>query len=174
VQSLAPPDLFSTPAGKSDLGADLWKDTSPDIARDVLPKLAAKPLSPAFAELARKVLATGANAPPGIGDNPDMGAARALGLLALGDAAGADMVLDRAPGLAGNASLSLAAAEAALIKGDDDKACGDRRGPDRRSRDRLLAAPAGLLPGARRPGRRRAPDLFPWPSSRPRTPTTRG
>jgi len=124
VQSLAPPDLFSTPAGKSDLGADLWKDTSPDIARDVLPKLAAKPLSPAFAELARKVLATGANAPPGIGDQPDMGAARALGLLALGDAAGADMVLDRAPGVAGNASLSLAAAEAALIKGNDDKACG--------------------------------------------------
>jgi hypothetical protein len=124
VQSLAPPDLFSTPAGKSDLGADLWKDTSPDIARDVLPKLAAKPLSPAFAELARKVLATGANAPPGIGDNPDMGAARALGLLALGDAAGASAVLDRAPGVAGNASLSLAAAEAALIKGDDDKACG--------------------------------------------------
>jgi hypothetical protein len=123
VQSLAPPDLFSTPAGKSDLGADLWKDTSPDIARDVLPKLSAKPLSPAFAELARKVLATGANAPVGIGDNPDMGAARALGLLALGDATGADMVLDRAPGLAGNASLSLAAAEAALIKGNDDKAC---------------------------------------------------
>jgi hypothetical protein len=124
VQSLAPPDLFSTPAGKSDLGADLWKDTSPDIARDVLPKLAAKPLSPALAELARKVLATGANAPPGIGDQPDMGAARALGLLALGDAAGADMVLDRAPGVAGNASLSLAAAEAALIRGNDDKACG--------------------------------------------------
>jgi hypothetical protein len=45
-------------------------------------------------------------------------------LLALGDAAGAGLVLDRAPGLAGSASLSLAAAEAALIKGDDDKACG--------------------------------------------------
>jgi hypothetical protein len=124
VQSLAPPDLFSTPAGKSDLGADLWKDTSPDIFHDVLPKLAAKPLSPAFVELARKVLATGANAPSAVGNEPDMGAARALGLLALGDAAGAGLVLDRAPGVTGNASLSLAAAEAALIKGDDDKACG--------------------------------------------------
>jgi hypothetical protein len=124
VQSLAPPDLFSTPAGKSDLGGDLWKDTSPDIFRDVLPKLAAKPLSPAFADLARKVLATGANAPSAVGNEPDMGAARALGLLALGDAAGAGLVLDRAPGVAGAASLSLAAAEAALIKGDDDKACG--------------------------------------------------
>jgi hypothetical protein len=124
VQSLAPPDLFSTPAGKSDLGADLWKDTSPDIFREVLPKLAAKPLSPAFVELARKVLATGANAPSAVGNEPDMGAARARGLLALGDAAGAGLVLDRAPGVTGNASLSLAAAEAALIKGDDDKACG--------------------------------------------------
>jgi hypothetical protein len=123
VQSLAPPDLFSTPAGKSDLGPDLWKDTAPDIFRDVLPKLAAKPLSPAFAELARKTLATGANAPTPVGAEPEMGAARALALLALGDAAGADLVLDRAPGVAANASLSLAAAEAALIKGDDDKAC---------------------------------------------------
>ncbi len=123
VQSLAPPDLFSTPAGPTDLGGDLWKDTAPGIARDVLPRLAARPLSPAFADLARKVLTTGANGPVGIGNDPDMGAARALGLIALGDAAGADLVLDRAPGVAGNASLSLASAEAALIKGDDDKAC---------------------------------------------------
>ncbi|WP_421739121.1 hypothetical protein [Caulobacter sp.] len=123
VQSLAPPDLFSTPAGPTDLGGDLWKDTAPGIARDVLPRLAARPLSPAFADLARKVLATGANGPVGVGNEPDMGAARALGLIALGDAAGADLVLDRAPGVANNAALSLASAEAALIKGDDDKAC---------------------------------------------------
>lgn len=123
VQSLAPPDLFSTPAGQTGLGPDLWKDTAPDIARDVLPRLAAKPLSPAFADLARRVLATGANAPVGIGAQPELGAARALALIALGEAAGADAVLDRAPGVANNAALSLAAAEAALIKGDDDKAC---------------------------------------------------
>ena len=123
VQSLAPPDLFSTPAAQTDLGADLWKDTAPDIARDVLPKLAAKPLSPAFADLARRVLATGANGPTGVGADPDLGAARAMALIALGEAAGADAVLDRAPGVANSAALSLAAAEAALIKGDDDKAC---------------------------------------------------
>lgn len=123
VQSLAPPDLFSTPAGQTDLGPDLWKDTAPDIARDVLPRLAARPLSPAFADLARRVLATGANGPTGVGADPDLGAARAMALIALGEAAGADAVLDRAPGVAGSAALSLAAAEAALIKGDDDKAC---------------------------------------------------
>jgi len=123
VQSLAPPDLFSTPAGQTDLGPDLWKDTAPGIAREVLPRLAAKPLSPAFAALALRVVATGANGPVGVGDAPEMGAARAMALIALGEAAGADAVLDRAPGLPTNAALSLAAAEAALIRGDDDKAC---------------------------------------------------
>ena len=123
VQSLAPPDLFSTAAAQTNLGADLWKDTAPDIARDVLPRLAVKPLSPAFSDLARRVLATGANGPAGVGADPDLGAARAMALIALGEAVGADAVLDRAPGVASSALLSLAAAEAALIKGDDDKAC---------------------------------------------------
>jgi len=123
VQTLAPPDLFSTPAGPTDLGPDLWTDTAPGIARDALPKLAAKPLSPAFAALARKVLATGAHAPPGMGDAPDLGAARAMALIALGEAAGADRILDRVPGLSTQAGLSMVAAEAALIQGDDDKAC---------------------------------------------------
>lgn len=134
VQTLAPPDLFSTPAGgDTGLGGDLWKDLSPGIARDVLPKLAAKPLSPASAGLAQRVLATGANAPVGVGDDPDLGAARAMALIALGDAAGADAILDRAPGVAASSSLSMAAAEAALIVGADDKACriGDALSVDR-------------------------------------------
>lgn len=123
VQALAAPDLFSTPAGDTGLPADLWKDASPGIAREALPKLAAKPLSPASADLARRVLATGASAPAGIGDAPELGAARVMALIALGEAAGADRVLDRTPGVAANAALSLAAAEAALITGADDKAC---------------------------------------------------
>jgi hypothetical protein len=134
VQSLAPPDLFSTPAGgETGLKSELWKDTAPGLAREVLPKLASKPLSPASAGLARRVLATGANAPAGIGDDAELGAARAMGLIALGDAAGADAILDRAPGMAGSSPLSLAAAEAALITGADDKACkiGDDLSVDR-------------------------------------------
>ncbi len=123
VQALAPPDLFSTPAGDTGLPADLWKDASPGLVRESLLKLAAKPLSPASAGLARRVLATGANAPAGIGDNPELGAARVMALIALGDAAGADAVLDRTPGVAASSALSLAAAEAALITGADDKAC---------------------------------------------------
>ncbi|MGR4862408.1 hypothetical protein [Caulobacter sp. LARHSG274] len=133
VQTLAPPDLFSTPAGDTGLPADLWKDASPGLVRESLLKLAAKPLSPASAGLARRVLATGANAPTGIGDNPELGAARVMALIALGDAAGADAVLDRTPGVAASSALSLAAAEAALITGADDKACriGDALSADR-------------------------------------------
>jgi len=136
VQSLAAPDLFSAPAAETGLSADLWKDASPGVAQDALPKLAAKPLSPATAGLARRVLSTGAHAPAGMGDDPELGATRALALIALGEAKGADAVLDRAPGVAASAPLSMAAAEAALMTGADDKACkigealsADRGGP---------------------------------------------
>jgi len=123
VQALAPPDRFSTPAADTGLPADLWKDTAPLIAQDVIPRLAAKPLSPASAALARRVLATGANGPDGVGNDPELGAARALALIALGEAAGAGAILDRDPGLADSAALSLAASEAALITRADDRAC---------------------------------------------------
>jgi hypothetical protein len=150
VQSLAAPDLFSPPAAQTGLSGDLWKDASPGVVKEALPKLAAKPLSPAAAGLARRVLATGANAPAGIGDDPELGATRALALIALGEAKGADAVLDRVPGVAGSAPLSMAAAEAALITGADDKACriGEALSVERGGA--LLAAAAGLLPGDRR------------------------
>jgi len=123
VSTLAPPDLFSNPAADTGLPGDLWKDASPGLMRETLPKLAAKPLSPAFAEFARRVLATGARAPAGVGDDPEMGGTRALALIALGEAAGAKRVMDRTPGLDQNAALAMAAAEASLIAGDDDRAC---------------------------------------------------
>jgi hypothetical protein len=124
VKSLAAPDYFSSPVADTGLPGDLWKDAAPNIMRDVVPKLAgAKPLSPAFANLAKRMLSTGANGPAGVGDNVDMGAARAMALVALGEAKGANAILDRATGAPGSAPLSLATAEAALITGDDDKAC---------------------------------------------------
>ncbi len=124
VKSLAAPDYFSGAVAETGIGADLWKDTAPDIMRDVLPKLGGpKPLSPAFASLARRMLSTGANGPAGVGDNVEMGAQRALDLIALGEAKGANAILDRATGAAGSSALAMATAEAALITGDDDKAC---------------------------------------------------
>ena len=124
VKTLAAPDYFSGAVADTGLPGDLWKETAPGIMRDVLPKLAGpKPLSPAFASLARRVLSTGSNGPAGVGDDVEMGAARGLALIALGEAKGADAILDRATGGAGSAALSMAQAEAALITGNDDKAC---------------------------------------------------
>jgi ABC-type amino acid transport substrate-binding protein len=129
VKSLAAPDYFSGAVADTGISGDLWKDTAPGIMRDVLPKLAGpKPLSPAFASLARRALSTGANGPAGVGDDVEMGAARGLALIALGEAKGADAILDRATGGAGSAALSMAQAEAALITGNDDKACQTEQG----------------------------------------------
>jgi hypothetical protein len=83
----------------------------------------AKPLSPAAASLARRLLATAANAPDGAGADGDLAGARVRALIALGDVADANAILDRTPNLAASASLSQAAAETALIAGDDAKAC---------------------------------------------------
>lgn len=124
VKTLAAPDYFSGAVADTGLPGDLWKDTAPGIMRDVLPKLAGpKPLSPAFASLARRVLSTGSNGPAGVGDDVEMGAARGLALIALGEAKGADAILDRATGGPGSSAMSMAQAEAALISGNDDKAC---------------------------------------------------
>lgn len=124
VKTLAAPDYFSGAVADTGLPADLWKDAAPGLMRDILPRLGGpKPLSPAFASLARRALSTGANGPAGVGDDVEMGAARGLALIALGEAKGADAILDRATGAPGSAALSMAVAEAALITGNDDKAC---------------------------------------------------
>ena len=65
VAQLAAPDAFSTPGRDTGLPAELWAGTPIETARIVLPLLSAKPLSPAAANLARRVLATGAKGPDG-------------------------------------------------------------------------------------------------------------
>src|SRR3954465_6703981 len=67
VAPLAAPDAFSTPGRQTGLPQDLWRGASVDTLNAVLPKLAVKPLSPAGAALARRVLATGALGPQGLG-----------------------------------------------------------------------------------------------------------
>jgi hypothetical protein len=122
VQSLDQLDLFST-GRDAGLGADVWKGSSADIARAVIPALAARPLSPAGMDLARRLLAQASTAPVGAGGDLDLAVARARALLAMGDAEDASLVLDRTPGVADHAELSLLAVEAALIAEQDDKAC---------------------------------------------------
>jgi hypothetical protein len=124
VRSLAAPDYFSSALADTGLSADLWKGAAPDVMREVLPRIGGpRGLSPAFADLARRMLSTGAPAPSRIGDDIEMAAQRALALTALGQARAVDGLLDRTPGAASSANLSMAAAEAALITGQDDKAC---------------------------------------------------
>jgi hypothetical protein len=124
VQTLAPPDAFTTPGRATGLPADLWRGASVDTLAAVLPKLAQKPLSPAGAALARRVLATGAPGPQGLGADPAVLVARANALTALGDPKAAAAVVARAPGLDRSPELSRLSAESALLAGDDPRACG--------------------------------------------------
>lgn len=123
VAPLAAPDAFSTPGRDTGLPQDLWRGASGDTLMTVLPKLAARPLTPAASALARRVLATGAPGPQGLGPDPTATAARADALTALGEPKSAAAILARAPGLDRSPELSRAAAESALLSGDDARAC---------------------------------------------------
>ncbi|MFA7264431.1 MAG: hypothetical protein WC068_15535 [Caulobacter sp.] len=123
VAPLAAPDYFSLGDRESGLPADLWAGTSPAVARDIIPLIGRKPLSPAAAGLARRVLGAGVAGPESAGRDPDVAAARVQALLALGDPATAWAAVERAPNVPTNAGLAQAAAEAALVVGQDDAAC---------------------------------------------------
>jgi len=123
VQPLAAPDYFSLGSRDAGLPDDLWRGTSPDLARALIPQIGGKPLSPAATSLARRLLATGATGPEGVGRDADIAAARIQALLALGRPKDAWAAVARAPNLPTSPALSEAAAESALIVGEDDAAC---------------------------------------------------
>lgn len=123
VAPLSAPDVFSGGSRDTGLGGDLWRGSSADLARAVMPTIGDKPLSPAGRRLAVRVLSTGANAPDGAGADLSLAAARARGLLALGDGRAAFTSVERIPNLAAEPALAEVAAEAALIAGADDQAC---------------------------------------------------
>ena len=123
VAPLAAPDMFSTGGGHSDLPPDLWAGSSGALAKLVIPELTEHPVTPAMAALARHVLEAGANGPEGVGNDPDLAGARAEALLQLGDVTAAETIAAGAQNLNQLAALSRVAAQAALIHGQDDKAC---------------------------------------------------
>jgi hypothetical protein len=123
VQTLKALDLWSAGSGDTGLDVDLWRGASADLVRPVLDALGARPVSPAMAGLARRVLRTGANAPDGAGSDPVLAAARVRALIALGDLDGAEAVLSRTPGLETSDPLSHAQAETLLLLGRDADAC---------------------------------------------------
>ena len=112
VQPLAAPDLFALGGGKSDLPSDLWRGSSGTLAKLVIPEVASRPITPAAAALARHVLEVGVVA-----------GARAEALLKLGDIAAARAITDGASNLPQLDALSRVAAQAALVAGQDDRAC---------------------------------------------------
>jgi len=121
---LQAPDLFSADAGKpTGLPADLWKGASLDLARKVIPMASARPLSPAAAAFATRVMSTSAAAPEGGGSDTDLAAARIDAVLSLGDPVGARTMLEHTPGVRQSAALSQVAAEADLVLGREDEAC---------------------------------------------------
>ena len=128
VTPLAAPDAFSTPGRNTGLPANLWRGASVATARTVLPLLATKPLTPAGQQLARRVLATGAPGPVGAGSDPALVAVRASALSATGDPKAAAVLLARAPGLDRSPELARAAAESALLAGQDGQACAAEEG----------------------------------------------
>ena len=152
---LQAPDLFSAEAGPTGLPADLWRNASPDLARIVIPMLSQKPMTPAASAFARRLMSTGGPAPQGAGNDLDLAAARIGAVLALGDAPGAQIMVQHTPGLRQNAALAHIAAETDLILGQEDQACaigdGLTVGKDQPYFRRLRAyclLRAGDLPGA--------------------------
>lgn len=123
VATLAAPDYFSLGDRDSGMPADLWRGTSPAMARNLIPLIGRMPLSPASAGLARRVLGAGVAGPEGAGRDPEVAAARVQALLTLGESGVAWAAVERAPGVPANANLAQAGAEAALVAGQDDYAC---------------------------------------------------
>lgn len=123
VATLAAPDYFSLGDRDSGMPADLWRGTSPAMARNLIPLIGRKPLSPASTGLARRVLGAGVAGPEGAGRDPEVAAARVQALLTLGESGVAWAAVERAPGVPANANLAQAGAEAALVAGQDDYAC---------------------------------------------------
>lgn len=123
VTTIAAPDVFTTPGRDTGLAASLWRGASNKTVRAVLPLLSARALSPAGAALARRVLATGAPGPSGLGEDAGLLGARATALMMQGDPKAAAAILSRAPGIDRNPDLAHAAAESALLASDDARAC---------------------------------------------------
>lgn len=123
VTPLAAPDFFSIGSGEGGLGPELWRGASGETLRTVLPMLSAKPLSPAAQALTRRVLATGANGPEGAGSDAEVAGARINALIAAGAVKDASAILSRTSSLERSPGLAQAGAEAALLAGEDDRAC---------------------------------------------------
>jgi hypothetical protein len=89
VSAHAPPDSLLDPRAGDGLPAELWRGAPIETVRTgAAPVLAARPLSPPSAQLARRVLATGGAGPEGAVGDEALAGLRASALIALGDPGG--------------------------------------------------------------------------------------
>lgn len=122
-QSLGALDLWSAPGRDTGLNADLWRGASAGVVRATLEDIDGRPLIPALAALARRALATGANAPDGAGTDATLAGLRVRALLTLGDAQAVQAIQSRAADVESSEAQTRAKAEAALVLGRDADAC---------------------------------------------------
>ena len=123
VDNLQRIDFLSEGLPGGDLGNGLWSSSMPPTVVSLMAQINGRALTPAGRRLYRRLLLTGASSPNALGTDPDAGAARARGLIFVGEYEAAYALFDRAPGLASSAPLSQAVAEAALLNGATNRAC---------------------------------------------------
>jgi hypothetical protein len=115
-------DALGPLEGPTSLGADLWRGTSRSLAETLIPQIPAME-SPGARALSRRLLLTSAQPPEGAG-SADLLQLRAERLMALGYPADAAALLSLAPAAKMDAVAAGRLAEAWLLAGDVDRACG--------------------------------------------------
>lgn len=121
--TLTAPDIFSGGSTATGLGPDLWRTSSAQIVRALIPAIDPAKLTPAGKALAVRLLSTSANAPAGAGNDRALAAARARALIGLEAWPAANASVERIPNLTADPGLAQVAADAALLTDNDDQAC---------------------------------------------------
>lgn len=132
VEGLAAPGLDAIGLSGPTEGAfdrPLWRDSDPDLVAALLADLPTASMVPPLRNLTRRLLVTGS--PPGGSEPGRMLALRIEGLTAMGVLDAAKALVDRLPPPTNDSPLARAAAEVALLLGDDESACrlSDALGP---------------------------------------------
>jgi hypothetical protein len=121
VEGLAAPevDAIGLDAG---FGPDLWQGSDPGLVLKLIRNLPIATQSPPLRELTRRLLITGTNLP--IEPSGSLLEARVARLIAMGAIEDAALLMGQLPATDQDSALTRAAADVALLQGDDERACG--------------------------------------------------
>ncbi len=110
-------------ASQGGFGVDMWEGTERSLVATLLPLLSAHVRSPVMRDLARRLLLTRATAPKGKPGRPSLLARRVDRLFAMGDIEAARQLLDNAPALPVEESLTRIRIEGLFFGNDNSGAC---------------------------------------------------